>query len=102
MRIILIRIDNSHPSRNTSDIPIIKLNTMQVSELKVGDKARVISLKGGEPSYRKRLIAMGLLPGTEFTVSRMAPFGDPIEILVRGFALSLRKVEANILRIEEA
>jgi len=51
--------------------------------------------------YRQRLIAMGLIPGTEFTVSRMAPLGDPIEILVRGFALSLRKHEASILQIVE-
>jgi ferrous iron transport protein A len=74
---------------------------MQVSELKVGDKARVIALGKGDKVYRHRLIAMGLIPGTEFTVSRMAPLGDPIEISIRGFALSLRKYEANILRIEE-
>ena len=74
---------------------------MRVSELKVGHKARVISLSAGDKVYRARLIAMGLIPGTEFTVSRMAPLGDPIEILVRGFALSLRKEEASILQIEE-
>jgi ferrous iron transport protein A len=50
--------------------------------------------------YRQKLIAMGLLPGTEFTVSRIAPLGDPVEILVRGFALSIRKNEANILNIQ--
>lgn len=73
---------------------------MQVSELKIGQKVRVISLlKAGDKAYRQRLIAMGLIPGTEFSVSRMAPFGDPIEIQVRGFALSLRKAEANILQI---
>jgi ferrous iron transport protein A len=73
---------------------------MQVSELKIGQKARILSLlKTGDKAYRQRLIAMGLIPGTEFSVSRMAPFGDPIEILVRGFALSLRKAEANILQI---
>jgi ferrous iron transport protein A len=73
---------------------------MQFRDLKVGHTARIISLAKGALAYRKRLIAMGLIPGTEFTVSRMAPFGDPIEILVRGFALSLRKEEANILQIE--
>lgn len=73
---------------------------MQFRELKVGQVARVVALKSGDKLYRQRLIAMGLLPGTEFTVSRMAPFGDPIEILVRGIALSLRKEEANILQIE--
>lgn len=74
---------------------------MRVSELKVGHKVRITALSAGEKSYRQRLIAMGLIPGTEFTVSRMAPLGDPIEILVRGFALSLRKHEASILQIEE-
>jgi len=73
---------------------------MQVTDLKVGHTVRIISLKSGDKTYRQRLISMGLLPGTEFTVSRMAPLGDPIEILVRGFALSLRKAEAEILEIE--
>lgn len=74
---------------------------MQFSELKIGQTAKIIALASGDAAYRQRLIAMGLLPGTLFTVSRIAPFGDPIEILVRGFALSLRKHEANILQIEE-
>lgn len=74
---------------------------MQVSELKIGHKARIVALRPGDKVYRQRLIAMGLVPGTEFKVSRMAPLGDPIEIEVRGFALSLRKNEANILQIEK-
>lgn len=74
---------------------------MQFSELKVGNKARITALNAGEKVYRSRLISMGLIPGTEFTVSRMAPLGDPIEIQVRGFALSLRKDEASILQLEE-
>mgnify|MGYP003646202176 CR=1 FL=1 len=73
---------------------------MQFSDLKVGQKARVTALLTGENLYRQRLIAMGVLPGTAFTVSRMAPLGDPIEIKVRGFALSLRKNEAAIIQIE--
>jgi ferrous iron transport protein A len=44
---------------------------------------------------------MGLTPGTEFTVTRHAPLGDPVEIQVRGFNLSLRKAEADALRVEE-
>lgn len=74
---------------------------MQVAELKVGQKVRIRSLLSGNKTYRQRLIAMGLLPGAIFTVLRMAPLGDPIEIMIRGFALSLRKSEANILQIEE-
>lgn len=73
---------------------------MKFSELKSGQKARVTAIKKGDNVYRQRLIAMGILPGTEFTVSRVAPLGDPVEIEVRGFALSLRKDEAAIIEIE--
>lgn len=51
-------------------------------------------------AYKSKLLAMGLTPGTEFTVLRVAPFGDPVEILVRGFKLSLRKDEAAALIVE--
>lgn len=74
---------------------------MLFTKLKIGQKARITALGVGDKLYRQRLISMGLIPGTEFIVSRVAPFGDPIEILVRGFALSLRKAEASILQIEE-
>jgi len=73
---------------------------MQFSELTVGMTAKILSLKAGDKAYRQRLIAMGLIPGITFTVRRMAPLGDPIEINVRGFALSLRKKEADMLQIE--
>lgn len=73
---------------------------MQLNQLKTGDKARIVSIQQGEVLYRNRLISMGLLPGTVFEVTRVAPLGDPVEITVRGFALSLRKDEAAILQIE--
>jgi ferrous iron transport protein A len=74
---------------------------MYLSNMKMGSKGRIIRIQAGESLYRHRLISMGLLPGTEFILSRIAPLGDPIEITVRGFALSLRKEEANILQIEQ-
>ncbi len=73
---------------------------MKFSDLKIGQQARVTGFGSGDKVYRQRLIAMGIIPGTEFTVSRMAPLGDPIEIQVRGFALSLRKTEADMVEIE--
>lgn len=73
---------------------------MKFSDLKVGQSAIVTAFGKGDTVYRQRLIAMGILPGTEFTVSRVAPFGDPIEIQVRGFALSLRKDEAAVIEIK--
>ena len=52
-------------------------------------------------SYRKKLLSMGLTPGTEFTLQRTAPLGDPVEIIFRGFSLSLRKQEAAGLWVEK-
>lgn len=73
---------------------------MRLSELHVGDQARVLGFEAGCAIYRHKLLAMGLTPRTEFILSRKAPLGDPIEIQVRGFALSLRKEEANCLQVE--
>ena len=73
---------------------------MRLRDMLVGHKGRILHIESGEPFYRQRLVAMGLLPGTEFTVTRIAPLGDPIIIFVRGFLLGLRKKEANILKIE--
>jgi len=71
-----------------------------LGDMAVGDKGRVTGLEKGNKGYRKKLLAMGLTPGTEFSVIRYAPMGDPIEISVRGFALSLRKNEAAALLVE--
>ena len=54
----------------------------------------------GGRSYRKKLLSMGLTKGADFEVVRYAPMGDPVEIRIRGFALSLRKQEAEALLIE--
>lgn len=69
--------------------------------LAVGSIGRVIGYEKAARGYKGKLLAMGLTPGTEFTVTRHAPLGDPVEILVRGFKLSLRKDEANALFVEE-
>jgi ferrous iron transport protein A len=73
---------------------------MTLSELKVGDSGRVLSLSQTNREYRRRLLAMGLLPGTEFNVTRVAPLGDPLELRMRGFNLSLRKEEASAITVE--
>ena len=69
--------------------------------LTVGDRGKIIGFDKTGKAYRKRLLAMGLTPGTEFTVTRFAPLGDPMEIKIRGFSLSLRKNEATVLLIEK-
>jgi len=55
---------------------------------------------GPTTTYHKRLISLGLTPGTEFKLLKVAPLGDPIEIAVRGFRLSLRRNEAACLEVE--
>ncbi|MCX7068880.1 MAG: FeoA family protein [Methylococcales bacterium] len=69
--------------------------------LAVGDLGKIIGFEPSGKAYRKRLLAMGLTPGTEFSITRFAPMGDPVEIKLRGFALTLRKAEAAILQIEK-
>lgn len=72
-----------------------------INNLKCGDQVRIVGFKQTpDLAYRSKLLAMGLVPGTSFTVSRIAPLGDPIEIEVRGYVLSLRKPEAAILILE--
>jgi len=73
----------------------------QLGDLAVGAIGRVIGYEKTARGYKSKLLAMGLTPGTEFTVIRQAPLGDPVEILVRGFKLSLRKDEAKTLFVEE-
>lgn len=69
--------------------------------LSAGDSGRIVGFDNSGKAYRKRLLAMGLTPGTEFTVTRFAPMGDPVEIKIRGFSLSLRKSEADVVLIEK-
>ena len=71
------------------------------SNLKPGDKGHVLGYSEGNTPYRSKLLAMGLVPGVHFRVVRNAPLGDPVEIQVNGFHLSLRKQEADLLRIEK-
>ncbi|MDD3529662.1 MAG: FeoA family protein [Gallionellaceae bacterium] len=73
---------------------------MTLKDLQVGDRAKVAGfLEGG--AYRRKLLSMGLTPGAEFSVTRVAPMGDPVEIKVRGFALSLRRGEAEAVSVEK-
>lgn len=73
---------------------------MRLKDLAIGDSARVIGFERGNRSYREKLLSMGLTPGTVFTISRAAPLGDPVELKVRGYAVSLRKGEAELLKVE--
>lgn len=72
-----------------------------LKEMAVGDTGRVVGFGKIDKAYRKKLLSMGLTPGVEFSVTRFAPMGDPVEIKVRGFSLSLRKDEAQALLVEK-
>jgi ferrous iron transport protein A len=72
--------------------------TMPLSELRPGQKAVLTAIEAPTP-LAHRLMALGLVPGTEMEVVRTAVFGDPIEVRVRGFRLALRKRDAQFLKV---
>ncbi len=73
---------------------------MTLNELKTGRSA-VIRAVGGQGELRLRFLDMGLIPGTKITLMKVAPMGDPIEIRLRGYELTLRLDEANWIEVEE-
>ena len=73
---------------------------MTVKDLRVGNSGRVMAV-GGEKILRRRLLDMGIAPQTIVTVKKVAPLGDPIELLLRGYVLSLRMEDACNITVEE-
>lgn len=71
---------------------------MTLIELPIGKTARILTV-GGEGSLRCRLLDMGLIPKTLVTMQKVAPLGDPIEIRLRGYELTLRKDDAEKIEI---
>jgi len=74
---------------------------MTLKDLQIG-KSGIVETVGGEKILRKRLLEMGITPGTAITVKKAAPMGDPIELLLRGYVLSLRLQDAEKITIKEA
>jgi len=72
----------------------------KIRDLAIGESARIAGYEGRGSSYRSKLLSMGLTTGAEVTLRKLAPMGDPVEIEVRGFRLSLRKSEADVLILE--
>lgn len=72
---------------------------MTLDQLPIGKEA-VITTVGGEGALRLRLLDMGLIPKTRVTVIKTAPMGDPIEIRLRGYELTIRKEEAVKIEVE--
>jgi Fe2+ transport system protein FeoA len=75
------------------------MSVKMLNELKRGEKGRVVKI-GGSGSIHRRLLDMGLVSGSDIEMERVAPLGDPIEIKVKGYNLSLRKEEATSIQVE--
>ncbi|MCI9191077.1 MAG: ferrous iron transport protein A [Lachnospiraceae bacterium] len=70
-----------------------------LKEAKVGDTVRVVKLHG-EGAVKRRIMDMGLTKGVDVQIRRVAPLGDPIEVTVRGYELSIRKADAEMIEVE--
>ena len=70
-----------------------------LKEVNVGETVRAVKLHG-EGAVKRRIMDMGITKGTEVYVRKVAPLGDPIEITVRGYELSLRKVDAEMIEVK--
>ena len=73
---------------------------MTLNDLKVGQRG-VITAVGGEGALRLRLLDMGLIPKTRVRVQKVAPMGDPIQIQIRGYELTIRREDAQRIELQE-
>ncbi|MBD5105273.1 MAG: ferrous iron transport protein A [Ruminococcaceae bacterium] len=73
------------------------MNTLK--QAKIGETIKVVKLHG-EGAVKRRIMDMGITKGVEITVRKVAPLGDPIEITVRGYELSIRKADAEMIETE--
>ncbi|MCQ2448496.1 MAG: ferrous iron transport protein A, partial [Oscillibacter sp.] len=67
-------------------------------EVKIGESAQVVKLHG-EGAVKRRIMDMGITKGVTVTIRKVAPLGDPIEITVRGYELSIRKADAEMIEV---
>ena len=73
---------------------------MSLLDLSLGQKAKVVKILGNEKKFKIRMTDMGFIPGSVVSLKRVAPFGDPIEVSLHGYKLSLGKKEASKVEIE--
>lgn len=69
------------------------------SDLKIGDSAEIVGYNVGDSQYKSKLLSMGLVRGVKLKVLQVAPLGDPVEVAVLAYRLSLRKEEAKVLQL---
>ena len=70
-----------------------------LKETKIGETVKIVKLHG-EGAVKRRIMDMGLTKGTEVYIRKVAPLGDPVEITVRGYELSLRKADAEMIEVK--
>lgn len=70
-----------------------------LSEVKIGETVRIVRIHG-EGAVRRRIMDMGITKGVDVYIRKVAPLGDPIEVNVRGYELSLRKADAQMIEVE--
>ena len=68
-------------------------------DVSIGDTAKVVKLHG-EGAVRRRIMDMGVTKGAEVYIRKLAPLGDPLEVTVRGYELSIRKADAEFIEVE--
>lgn len=71
-----------------------------LSDLKIGQRARVLGLHLDKPEVRRHLLDMGITKGTEILIKKIAPMGDPVDIELRGYELCIRKEEMKNIDVE--
>ncbi len=72
---------------------------MTLKQAKVGSTVKVLKI-GGEGALKRRIMDMGITKGVEIYIRKVAPLGDPVEVTVRGYELSLRKADADLIEVE--
>lgn len=73
---------------------------MTINDLKIGQEGVILSV-GGEGPLRLRFLDMGLIPGTKVSLQKIAPMGDPIQIRLRGYELTIRREDADKIALKE-
>lgn len=74
---------------------------MTMADMKAGELAEITGYTLGNAIYRAKLLALGLTHGVQFKIINVAPLGDPFEIAVRGYHLSLRRDEASVIKVRK-
>jgi Fe2+ transport system protein FeoA len=93
----LTKFDNA--KKNLENKGGISMPTKPLNELKPKEKGKIVKISGGGGIHR-RLLDMGLVSGSEVEMERVAPLGDPVEVRIKGYHLSLRKEEAIKIQVE--